>query len=162
MRTDILDRKDEILIWIKENRSKAEIAKMLRCRPGTLQNAFTKMGIVYSGNKGLKGRKVDKKYLNAEEYARRTYVSSHRLKLKLIRDGIKDHRCEVCGATEWMGKQIPIELDHIDGNHHNNDLSNLRIICPNCHAQTDTNSGRNVGKYALLSQLVEEAVLEAV
>lgn len=148
MRNDILDRKKEILIWISENRSKAEISKLLKCRAGTLQNALIKMGIDYSGNKGLKGRKNDGKYLTAEQYAKKNYVSSHRLKIKLIRDGIKEHRCEICGGTEWMGKLIPIELDHIDGNHHNNALSNLRIICPNCHSQTDTNSGKNVGKYA--------------
>ena len=45
-----------------------------------------------------------------------------------------------------MGKPIPLELDHIDGNHYNNELINVRIVCPNCHAQTETNSGKNVGK----------------
>ena len=107
------------------------------------------MGIQYDGNKGSKGRKVDKNYKSAEEYMNSDmYISTHRLKNKLIRDGVKKHQCEVCDSTDWMGKPIPIELDHIDGNRFNNDLTNLRIICPNCHAQTDTYSGKNVGKYA--------------
>lgn len=71
------------------------------------------------------------------------HVSSHRLKLRLIEDGIKEHKCENCGLTEWMGKPIPLELHHKDGNHYNNDLGNLEILCPNCHAQTNTYKGKN-------------------
>jgi len=148
MRNDLETRKQEILGWIAENRSKSEIAKLLTCRVGTLQNALDRLGIEYNGNKGGKGRKTDKNYKSAEEYMNSDmYISTHRLKVKLIRDGVKEHRCEVCSSIEWMGKPIPIELDHIDGNRYNNDLTNLRIICPNCHAQTDTYSGKNVGNY---------------
>ncbi len=55
-------------------------------------------------------------------------------------------KCEICNLSEWMGKVIPIELDHIDGNSENNIKENLRLICPNCHAQTETYKGKNVGK----------------
>ena len=58
----------------------------------------------------------------------------------------KGHRCEVCSNDKWNGKPIPIELDHIDGDPENNDKANLRLICPNCHAQTETYKGRNIGK----------------
>jgi Zn finger protein HypA/HybF involved in hydrogenase expression len=58
----------------------------------------------------------------------------------------RSHRCEVCGITEWMGKSAPLELDHKDGDSLNNTLENLRLICPNCHAQTETYKGRNTGK----------------
>jgi RNase P subunit RPR2 len=144
MRNDIETRKEEIVLWIAENRSKVEIAKLLSCRLGTLENALTRMGIEYSGNKGSKGRKVGK-YKSAEEYmASEQYVSSHRLKVKLLKENIKEHRCEICNITEWMGKSVPVELDHIDGDRYNNELSNLRILCPNCHAQTDTYSGKNI------------------
>ena len=70
-------------------------------------------------------------------------TSSHRLKNRLITEGLKQHKCECCSITEWMGKPTPIELDHINGNHHDNRLENLRILCPNCHAQTDTYRGKN-------------------
>jgi hypothetical protein len=142
MRTDILDKKQQILDWIDSNESKAFICRQLGCKPGTLQTYLKKMDISYTGNKGARGKKTDKSYKTAEEYLSNTYISSHILKVKLIRDGIKQHRCEVCNITEWNGKPVPIELDHIDGNHYNNSLDNLRIICPNCHAQTETNSGR--------------------
>jgi hypothetical protein len=55
------------------------------------------------------------------------------------------HVCSVCKNTEWMGESIPIELDHIDGDSNNNERNNLRLICPNCHAQTKTYKGRNKG-----------------
>lgn len=58
----------------------------------------------------------------------------------------RGHRCEVCGLSEWRGKPIAIEIDHIDGNADNNSKDNLRLICPNCHAQTETYKGANVGK----------------
>lgn len=144
MRTDILDRKQSIVEWISQKQSKAFICRMLKCKPSTLDSYLKKMNINYIGNRGLEGRKTDPKYLTAKEYIKNTHVSAHKLKLKMIRDGLKEHRCEICGITEWMGKKAPIELDHIDGNHFNNDLRNLRILCPNCHAQTETNSGKTV------------------
>ena len=58
----------------------------------------------------------------------------------------RGHQCEVCDLTEWRGEAIPLELDHIDGNADNNQENNLRLICPNCHAQTDTYKGANAGK----------------
>ena len=151
MRNDIEDRKVEILGWINENRSKAEIARLLKCRVGTLQNALTRMGIDYAGNMSGKGRKSGK-YKPAKEYFNNeSAISAYKLKNKLLKDGLKQHKCESCDREEWMGKPIPIELDHIDGNRYNNDLSNLRILCPNCHAQTDTHCGKNIGKYADVS-----------
>ena len=70
-------------------------------------------------------------------------TSSHRLKNRLITEGLKEHKCECCGIIEWNGNPAPIELDHINGDHHDNRLENLRILCPNCHAQTDTYRGKN-------------------
>jgi hypothetical protein len=62
----------------------------------------------------------------------------------LIRD--RGYRCQSCGLSEWMGRSISIELDHVDGDCHNNTNENLRLLCPNCHAQTPTYRGRNRGR----------------
>jgi len=70
-------------------------------------------------------------------------VQSNNLKRRLINEGLKEHKCEKCGIIEWNGKPAPIELDHIDGNRYNNTLNNLRVLCPNCHAQTPTYRGKN-------------------
>lgn len=70
-------------------------------------------------------------------------ISSFRLKNRLLKEGLLDRKCSCCGLSEWLGNPIPIELDHIDGNHANNNLTNLRLLCPNCHAMTDTYRGKN-------------------
>lgn len=73
-------------------------------------------------------------------------MKSHRLRLKLLREGVKPHQCECCKLSQWNGAPIPLELDHIDGNNENNNLDNLRILCCNCHAQTETWRGRKLKK----------------
>ena len=55
------------------------------------------------------------------------------------------YACECCGISEWNGNSITLEVDHIDGQSTNNDVNNLRLICPNCHSQTDTYKNRNKG-----------------
>ena len=65
------------------------------------------------------------------------HYHTYKLLLRLIKEGIKEHKCEVCNNVNWNGKLIPIELHHINGNRYDHTLFNLQIICPNCHAQTD-------------------------
>ncbi len=73
----------------------------------------------------------------------RLFRTGH-LKRRLIAEGLKQARCECCGGTQWNGQAIPLELDHINGRRNDNRLDNLRLLCPNCHAQTSTYRGRNI------------------
>ena len=61
-------------------------------------------------------------------------VSERRRKLKDMAIDYKGGKCEKCGIKDWNGEELPFELDHIDGNKYNNELPNLQILCPNCHA----------------------------
>jgi len=146
-RTDILERKEDILKWIEENQPKAFICRQLNCKPETLNSYLDKMCIEYDGNASRKGldRGINEGYKPASEYlGTNKHITSHKLKIKLIRDGLKENKCELCGLTEWQGKPIPLELHHINGNHYDNNLNNLQILCPNCHAIQNGNSGANI------------------
>jgi HNH endonuclease len=66
------------------------------------------------------------------------------LKRRLLADGLKEPRCELCGQTAtWRGRQMALVLDHINGVADDNRLENLRILCPNCNATLDTHCGRH-------------------
>lgn len=56
-------------------------------------------------------------------------------------------KCMECGwnKTNKFSNTIPIELEHIDGNSLNNNLNNLKLLCPNCHSLTSTYKALNVG-----------------
>jgi hypothetical protein len=69
--------------------------------------------------------------------------SRHHVKLRLLIAGLKDQRCEACGLAEWRGQTLSLELHHINGDGLDNTLENLRLLCPNCHSQTNTWGGRN-------------------
>lgn len=143
-RDDILERKNDILQWIEEGQSKSFICKQLQCKPETLNSYLKKMDIFYEGNQGLKGKARDNLYKTAKEYVEQnSHISSHRLREKLIKDGIKEYRCEKCGLSIWLNQPIPLELHHIDKNHYNNNFDNLQILCPNCHALENNNNNNN-------------------
>lgn len=75
------------------------------------------------------------------------YQSSYNLLQRLFNEGYKERKCENCGITEWLGKPIAFHLHHEDGNHNNNALSNLKVLCPNCHSQTDNFAGKSRKAY---------------
>lgn len=82
-------------------------------------------------------------------------ITSHALRLRLLKEGIKEAKCEVCGLTRWQNEPIPLELEHVDGDHFNNRLENLKILCPNCHALTPTYRAKNRKDYKLGAERLE-------
>lgn len=71
------------------------------------------------------------------------YTNTTSLKKRLWSEGKKSRRCEECGIREWNGRPAPLALDHINGIRSDNRIENLRILCYNCHGQTDTFCGKN-------------------
>lgn len=149
MRTDILERKEEILQWIAEEQPKCYIAQQLKCKQHTLNSYLEKMGIEYAGQQNKKGQqKGSNTYKPALYYIENNLpIQATTLKEKLFRDGLKEKRCEICGLVEWQGFPLILELHHKNCNHFDNSLDNLQILCPNCHSIQVGNNGSNKGRY---------------
>lgn len=132
---------DLIKEWILENRSKNWMCKQLNCRPSTLERYLTINDIYYKGNIGEKGYKRPKNKKSSNDYLYDgSLISSSKLRKKIIEDGLKEYRCEKCGNDKWIGEKIPLDLHHIDGNRFNNNISNLQLLCKNCHGLTPNHS----------------------
>lgn len=75
-------------------------------------------------------------------------VQSYKLKKRLFESGMKKPMCELCGWAETSADgRVPVELDHINGDHSDNRIENLRILCPNCHSLQPTHRGKNKKVY---------------
>lgn len=126
--------------------SMREAASKLPMNIKTFKRLAEELG-VYSPNQAGKGVPAQRDYNRYEtkDILEGKYPGYQTFKLKnrLLKEGIKERKCEVCGNTEWMGQPIPVELHHIDGDSSNNRLENLQILCPNCHAFTDTYRAKN-------------------
>jgi len=106
-------------------------------------NTFKKYAIrygCYEPNQAGKGIKKDikKRITNLEDYANRASV-----RRVIIKDGLLPYECSECDISEWNDKKLALHLDHINGKNGDHRLENLRFLCPNCHSQTDTYTGKN-------------------
>lgn len=111
----------------------------------TIKNRIAKLNLDtthFTGQLWSKGKKLGENYFGTQTslediLEKGLPYASDRLKTRIINAGIKERKCECCGLTEWNGQNIPLELHHINGNHSDNHLENLQILCSNCHALTD-------------------------
>ena len=108
----------------------------------TLKNILDDNNIDYSHFTG-RARVYNKSETPIEDYlSNKKGISTFSLKLKLFKNNLKENKCEICGLTEWKNKPIICQLHHVDGNSSNNSLSNLQMLCPNCHSQTNNFCGK--------------------
>lgn len=125
----------QLIEAVKNSRSLAEVMKRLKLYPRGSNYDTIKRYIVmlrldtghFDGKPWTTGlRLVDTGSLR----------NMYRIKERLIVD--RGHKCEKCNNTHWLKRAITLELHHIDGNRTNNRDSNLMLLCPNCHSQTET------------------------
>jgi len=128
---------------IEESQSMAQAAAKLNLHFSTFKRNAKKFGL-YEPNPGLKGynkpKEEGKGKLHLQEIlaGKHPQYQSYKLKNRLLKENVIDYKCVSCGISEYNNKPISLELDHIDGNSNNHQLSNLRLLCPNCHSQTET------------------------
>ena len=162
---------DQLREAVKKSASKRQVLAELGLVPAggnyeQIRNAISDLELSTSHFKGRawnKGMKVLKepKYALKDILVKNSRYGLYRLKLRLFKLGLKTPKCEECGwAKISEDGRIPIELDHINGDRHDNRIENLRILCPNCHSLKPTHRGRNkarlggeIGRRATLKTL---------
>ena len=112
----------------------------------TIKNRINKLNIDishFTGQLWSKGKTIGPKRPLSDYLSNTHKIQSYKLKLRLIKEGVFKWQCQSCNKAKWLKRLIPLELHHKDGNKDNNSLSNLELLCPNCHAFTDNYRGKN-------------------
>ena len=128
---------EELLSQYKITPILVKLAHHFKVPDVTVWRRAKKLGLEFKS--GGDGKKIDLKEIL--EGLHPTYQTL-KLKKRLIKENVLDYKCVSCSIFEWNNKEISLQLDHIDGNNHNHKLENLRLLCPNCHSQTDTWCGK--------------------
>lgn len=166
--------KENLESVIRESFSLAEVLRKIGLRDAgsnfvTLKKYIDKYGLNtshFTGERWNKGKtEFTDKRVKAKDiedvFNNKIPIKTYNLKEKLFTLGYKEKKCEKCGCgTEWEGLPLTLELHHIDGNHYNNNLNNLQILCPNCHSQTETYRSRNKSNLKPAYEKVDEHKLE--
>jgi len=135
---------EEMRTVCEQSGSMTAAAKQLGMKYDTLKKYALQHGF-FNPNQSGKGTSKGRQYQTADILLGKypNYKTSV-LKKRLVTEGILVYNCTSCGiGDEWNGNPIVLQLDHINGIHDDHRLENLRLLCPNCHSQTDTWCGRN-------------------
>ena len=139
--------KEKFIKVCNEELSMARAASELGLHFNTFKKYALEFGVYNpnQGGRGLTKPKTTGKIPTDEILAgKHPQYQTNKLRLRLIKEGIKEEKCEMCGIVDWQGERLAFELDHIDGNSRNHLLKNLRVVCPNCHSQTETYRAKNI------------------
>jgi hypothetical protein len=148
MANKISDRiEDELFIEIcKRSKSMAKACAELKLHFNSFKKRAIELKCYITNQSGLGiNKKGNGTKISLDEILSglHPYYQTNKLRIRLIKEGIKKEQCEICKIETWLGKHVSLELDHIDGDSTNHKLKNLRIICPNCHSQTETYRSKN-------------------
>lgn len=138
----------------KDSRSYAEVLAKAGRKPGGGNQSHLKQVIQkyqidishFTGQSWNKGQHYQgqKKYSIEEAFTANSTIQRNVIRRYIIKYNLIPYQCAWCGNTgTWLGKTMALELDHINGINNDHRLENLRWLCPNCHAITDTYAGKN-------------------
>ena len=151
--------KDWLEELCKDSYSYAEVLRKAGRKQGggtqaTLRKKIKEFGIDtshFTGQRWQNSPNQIDNHENREKYSlEEVFIKNSPVTQKVLRGYVERHnlipyKCQNCGCDgHWQNGVIALEIDHIDGDNTNNEISNLRYLCPNCHALTDTYRGKNI------------------
>jgi hypothetical protein len=134
--------KEEIGKAISETKSMRAAAKYLNVKYDTFKK-YAECYDLFKTNQAGVGLRKGKIYKVSND----VFQNEKEIPSGVLKQWLSDERewvCEECHISEWKGKKLPLEIDHMDGDRFNNLRENLRILCPNCHSLTPTWRGRGI------------------
>lgn len=144
--------KDTIIEVFKLNMNMTESAKYLNVSYDILKKNAKNFKIWSDefNNDKIRNIKSNKEFFINNILVKNSKSSTAYVKKCLLKYNIKNYICEECGRKLWNGRDIPLDLHHIDGDNRNNQIENLKLLCPNCHRQTDNFGSLNKKKIKAL------------
>jgi 5-methylcytosine-specific restriction endonuclease McrA len=144
---------EKLLEIVKTSNTIADICRAFNLLPrGSNYKTIKKYLKLYNidtshflGFSHMKGKtRADLKIKPLKDYMiENSTLDPSQLKIRLLRENLLEYKCNECGITTWNEKELVLHLDHINGTNDDHRLENLRLLCPNCHSQTNTYCGRN-------------------
>jgi len=134
----------EILKYYQLNLTSSNYTSLkTRLKKDNISIQHIKLGI--GSNKNRHMFWIKPKILLTEILVVDSTYNKYYLKKRLLKENILKNECYECNiGPSWNGKQLILQLDHINGINNDNRLENLRLLCPNCHSQTDNFGGKNI------------------
>ncbi len=118
-------------IGVKRSGTSIKVLKM------RLDNEYINYNHILKNIKKYEQIPLDKILINDSSYQR------HNLKKRLLKFELLKNECRECGLkNKWNNKKLTLQIDHINGINNDNRIENLRMLCPNCHSQTETYAGK--------------------